>query len=189
MALNFYPPFAGVTPKLFCLSRPGNRSAELEQQVAELNLSGILEKPLDMKSILKIIQETLHAGPRGQIDGIETGAFLQMIEMEEKTCTLHVHSGNRLGLLFFRKGHLIAAETDDFQNEEAAYDIINWKNAAITIEHADKKKEPQIDLPLMHILMEAARKQDEANMDQDEDLKPVISSNATIRMEIGANGK
>jgi DNA-binding response OmpR family regulator len=139
---------------------------ELEQQGAELGLGGFLEKPLDMQLILKTIRKTLQAGFRGQIDGISTAAFLQMIEMDEKTCTLQVRSGERIGLLFFQKGQLISAETDRLQNEAAAIEIINWKDAAIEIEHADRKKEPRINRPLMHILMEAARRQDEMDMDK-----------------------
>ncbi len=136
----------------------------LDRQVAGIDIGGYLEKPLDMALILKTIRKMIHSDPRGQIDGISTAAFLQMIEMEEKTCTLQVRSGERMGFLFFQKGRLIAAETDRFQDEAAAYEIINWKDAAIEIEHADRRKEPQINRPLMHILMEAARKQDETNM-------------------------
>ena len=164
-------------------------SPELDQQVSGLNLSGILEKPMDMKFILKTIQEVLQAGPRGKIDGIGTGAFLQMIEMEEKTCALHVHSGERLGFLFFQKGRLIAAETKGLENLEAAVEIINWKDAAITIEHADKKKKLQINLPLIHILMEAAKKQDEENMAEDEGFTTGHSSKASESMETGADGR
>ncbi len=137
---------------------------EIEEQTSAMSLGGIFEKPLDMSFIIRSIPETFPTGPRGQIGGISTSAFLQMIEMEEKTCTLQVRSENKIGFLFFQKGHLIAAETGRLQNEAAACEIINWKDAAIEIEHANRKKEPQINRPLMHILMEAARKQDETDM-------------------------
>ena len=136
----------------------------LERQIAGLDIGGYFEKPLDMPRILKSLQKTIHSAPRGQVDGISTPAFLQMIEMEEKTCTLQVRSDGRRGLLFFQKGRLIASETGDLQGEEAACEIINWKNAVIEIEHADRGKTAQINRPLMHILMEAARKQDEMGM-------------------------
>ena len=137
---------------------------DLDQQVSELGLGGFLEKPLDMPLILKTIRKMIYSSPKGQIDGISTAAFLQMIEMDEKTCTLQVRSGERTGLLFFQKGHLIAAETGGLRNETAAYEIINWADAAIEIEHTNRKREPQINRPLIHILMEAARKQDETDM-------------------------
>jgi len=141
------------------------RTPELARQLTGLCLGGIFEKPLDMPLIVETIGESLHSSPRGQIDGISTAAFLQMIEMEEKTCTLQVRSGERRGLLFFEKGQLIAAEADGLENETAAYEIINWREAAISIEEADMKQEPQIYRPLIQILMEAARKQDERKMD------------------------
>ena len=174
-------------PEIVLLLSTWHTSSELEQQVAGLNLSGILEKPLDMRFVSRTIQESLQADPRGQIDGIGTASFLQMIEMEEKTCTLHFQSGKRLGRLFFQKGHLISAETNDLQDEQAAIEIINWKDAAIRIEHADKKRKPRINRPLMHILMEAARKQDE--LDEYEALKPDLLPKTPLSMEMEANGR
>ena len=137
---------------------------ELKKEVSALGLAGFVEKTLDMQTALKTIQQRIHSRPMGQIDGFSTAAFLQMIELEEKTCTLQVHSGDQSGVLFFQKGQLIAAETGSLQNEEAAYDIINWKDASIEVDHVDHKKEAHINRPLIYILMEAARKQDETDM-------------------------
>ena len=136
---------------------------ELKKEVSALGLAGFVEKTLDMQTALKTIQQRIHSRPMGQIDGFSTAAFLQMIELEEKTCTLKVHSGDQSGVLFFQKGQLIAAETGSLQNEEAAYDIINWKDASIKVDHVDRKKEAHINRPLIYILMEAARKQDETD--------------------------
>lgn len=139
-------------------------AAELEQDIDALGAKGCFEKPLVLADVIKTLCSVSHAGPRGQIDGISTAGFLQMIETEEKTCTLQVRAGDLHGLLFFQKGSLIGAETGSLRNETAAIEIINWKQAVIEIQNIGGKRAVGIDKPLMHILMEAARVQDEADL-------------------------
>lgn len=139
-------------------------ASQTEVELRALGASGYIEKPIDAAAVMQTIKEAMASAPRGQIDGIGTASFLQLIEMEEKTCTLQVRSGDRLGLLFFQKGRLIGAETQNLTNEAAAYEIINWKDAAIEIENIGRKKEVGIHRPLMHVLMEAARLKDEEDL-------------------------
>ncbi|MDX9787452.1 MAG: response regulator [Desulfobacterales bacterium] len=139
-------------------------AAEMHQEIKAVGAAGCFEKPIDTTAVINTIKDALHSAPRGQIDGIGTASFLQMLEMEEKTCTLQVRSGEKLGLLFFQKGRLIGAETEKLTNEAAACEIINWKNAVIEIENIGRKKEVGIHRPLMHILMEAARIKDEEDL-------------------------
>jgi DNA-binding NtrC family response regulator len=141
-------------------------ASEFQGSVSDINLGGIFEKPLEMPTVLKEIQNCLRSDSKGEIQGFSTTAFLQMIQMEEKTCTIQVRSGDRFGFLFFRKGQLIAAETGEKKNEDAAYDIINWKDTTIEVTHADPGKRTEINRTLMHILVEAARRQDEAEADK-----------------------
>jgi DNA-binding NtrC family response regulator len=139
-----------------------NPAFEFQDSIPDITLDAVFEKPLDMPSILATIRTSLRSDPKGKIEGFSTTAFLQMIEMEEKTCTIQVKSAENLGFLFFRKGRLIAAATGDKRGEDAAYDILNWKDSAIQITHADLEKRIEINRSLMHILVEAARRQDEA---------------------------
>lgn len=142
---------------------PGSQTTK---QIRALGGAGYIEKPIDPGAVIQTVNEAIASAPRGQIDGIGTASFLQLIEMEEKTCTLQVRAANKLGLLFFQKGRLIGAETERLTNEAAAYEIINWKDAAIEIDNIGRKREVGIHRPLMHILMEAARVKDEAGLER-----------------------
>lgn len=119
------------------------------------------EKPFHMDDFLETVVEELYSGPKGVIDGISIPAFLQMIEMEEKTCTLVIKSGNNTGIMYFLKGSLLDAETGDFKGQDAAFRIINWVKAAIEIENTCRKREKNIRPTLMQILMEAAKRKDD----------------------------
>ncbi|GAB6094996.1 hypothetical protein JCM14469_12480 [Desulfatiferula olefinivorans] len=119
------------------------------------------EKPFEIDMFRDMVTEELQSGPKGVIDGISISAFLQMIEMEEKTCTLNIRSGGETGIMYFFKGRLMDALTGDITGQDAAYHIIHWNKAAIEIEDICRKREKRIHHSLMQILVEAARLNDD----------------------------
>jgi DNA-binding NtrC family response regulator len=134
---------------------------EFESKIKALGASQYLEKPIDVDIFTETIFQELNAGAGGKIHGISIAAFLQLVEMEEKTCTLTVKWNHRVGYLYFLKGGLIGAVSEDLRGEEAAYRIIGWENSAIEIEDVCRNKKKEINKPLMLILMEANRLKDE----------------------------
>ena len=97
----------------------------------------------------------------GQIAGVSLAAFLQMIEMEQKTCTIKVFTKKNVGQIFFLNGALIDSKTIHLNHLEALYDILSWNYIVIEVEKNETIKHNCINLPLMHILMESARYSDE----------------------------
>jgi DNA-binding NtrC family response regulator len=138
----------------------------LEHEIKAVGAMGCFEKPLVLNDIIDTICRITDVTPSGQIYGISTAGFLQMIETEEKTCVLQIRLGNLSGRLFFQKGRLVGAETGHLKHEAAAIEIINWKQATIEVINANAKKEIGITQPLMQILMEAARLDDETDFHQ-----------------------
>lgn len=97
----------------------------------------------------------------GQIAGVNLSSFLQMIEMEQKTCTIKIFTKKNMGQIFFLKGALIDASTIHSKHLDALYDILAWRNIVIEVDENDSKQQDRINLPLMHILMESAHHSDE----------------------------
>lgn len=139
----------------------GRGSEELEAKIRALGDFQCYDKPMDINILSEIILKVLYPAPAGQIHGISTSSFLQLIDIEAKVCTLKIRSGTRFGWLYFDKGELIAAETGKLTGEKAAFDIISWENSVIEIENGCKKSKREINKSLMHILMEGARIKDE----------------------------
>jgi hypothetical protein len=106
--------------------------------------------------------EKIDASVRGRLQGVSLSSYLQMSEMEGSTCTLMVQAGNKTGTLHLLNGNLIDAETASLKHKEAAFAILSWENAEIDIQKPIGRKENQIGLPLMSILMEALKKKDES---------------------------
>jgi CheY-like chemotaxis protein len=135
----------------------------VEDKLKVLGFDNYLEKPLDFEDLSDRIIEILHGKTDGFINGIALSAFVQMLEIEKKSCTLKITSKDREGYLFLRNGVLIDARTDSLKNIEAAYEIISWERAGIEINSICRRTENKINLPLTHILLEGMRMKDEAN--------------------------
>jgi len=120
-----------------------------------------LHKPVDTKLLTDTVMRILEINRTGQIQDISLPSFLQMVEMEAKTCYLRVRQNRNVGYLYFKKGELIAARTGIKKNEAAAYEIIGWENANIEIFTSEQDQEKKIDSPLMNILIETLKRKDE----------------------------
>jgi predicted regulator of Ras-like GTPase activity (Roadblock/LC7/MglB family)/ActR/RegA family two-component response regulator len=136
-------------------------TSEIKTMLKDRGAFTILEKPIDFQDLVNKIFLGLEAVSEGFIQGITLPAFLQLVEMEKKTCTLRIESHGEKGLLYFQDGVLIDAETDKEQHEDAACTIGCWEDARIEIESFCRKKIKQIDKPLNYILMEGYRIKDE----------------------------
>ena len=98
--------------------------------------------------------------PNVLISGFVLANFLQLINLEQKTCTLKVKTKNKVGYLHFTQGELVNAETDGMDGEKAATKIISWKNVQTEVQDS-VHTEKNIHTPLMHILLNASRHADE----------------------------
>ncbi len=120
-----------------------------------------LQSPLDTVKFLSQVAEFMELETRGTIRGIPIHSFLQMIEGEEKTCTLVVSTTTKTGYLYIKSGTLIGAETIELKGEEAAFEILVWEDVVIEIKYLDPRKKQDIDKPLIYLIMEAYRLKDE----------------------------
>lgn len=134
---------------------------EIEERIHTLGGFQYLEKPLDFELTLERIYEELDAKSSGFIRGVSLPSFLQLMEIEKKTCVLTVTSMGRKGSLYFHQGELIDAETDDLQGETAAFDIVSWDAAEIEIITKIRRRVKKIEPSLSYIVMEAYRLRDE----------------------------
>jgi len=135
------------------------------ESMARLRELGDVEcftKPLDVQTLIDRLSETVSDGMRGHVRNISLASFLQLIEIERKTCTLVVESGQSLGHLYLWEGSLVDARTASGRGEAAAYAIMAWPAPAITILSHCATEERTVDSPMSFIIMEAMRLKDEA---------------------------
>ena len=124
----------------------------------------------------------------GYITGVTLSSFLQMIEMEQKTCTVKVFTKKNMGEIFFLSGALIDADTIHSKHLEALYDILSWNDIVIEVEKNVSKRPKFINLPLMHILIESAQHADETERTNTQNDSKNIKSASTKNVSLQTLG-
>jgi DNA-binding response OmpR family regulator len=142
---------------------------EIEENVRLLGAVAYVEKPIDLQALDDAINCELRRAAKGHIQGITLFGFLQLLQLERKTCTLRVSSGARTGFLHFQDGELIHAEVDGTSGTEAVYTLEGWATPEIEIDHVCRARRRTIFASLTELLLEGARRADESSRDDDLD--------------------
>jgi len=157
----------------------------IEERLQAMGTFHYLEKPLEFNVLADMIFDALEASTSpDHIHGISLAAFLQLLEMENKTCTLMVKSGEKEGHLYFLKGELMDAEVGKVKGEKAALDIVTWDNVVIEIQYTCPIKKKGIGLPLAELLMEGFRIKDEKGSVQEKEEKMDVKKINAIVKEV-----
>ncbi len=126
--------------------------------------SGYLIKPFATDKLAREISKMLNKKAEGgNLHNVSLETFLQLVEMEQQTCTLQVinKAARTGGVLFFREGELVNARIHDRQGKAAAYEILSWSNVSVSIENNCVFEEKIIEGDLQAILLDAMRSKDE----------------------------
>lgn len=167
----------------------------LPEEAVKRGASHCLEKPVNSTNLLMHAGELLDSATSGTVRGIPIHSFLQMLETEEKTCTLQVDRRNDKGLLYVKNGVLIGAETKNFIGEAAAHLILSWQETVLRIRYFNGQRKRQIHKPLISIIMEAFRlsgerdrlqKENQADENERLPLKHLSTLGRAIPLKIGS---
>lgn len=143
----------------------------------------VLEKPFDLADLKHKVAEMLRQTVKGRVENISLASFLQLLEIERKTCTLSVTSADDTGRLYFRGGSLVGAETDSLSGPEAAaaaMEIVTWEHADVEISDVCPVNGPEIEGGLRYLLMEGMRLKDERERDAPRPLGIAAETDAAI---------
>jgi len=144
-------------------------TSEIEEQLSDINALHYLEKPLDFDMLVQTIDAALTKDTNSYIRGITLSTFLQLIHMENKSCSLSVHSREESGELHIENGEMIHASSGELTGKEAALRIIGWDNTEIEMNASCQSENRSISDPIGFILMEAHRIKDENNLTRTDD--------------------
>jgi len=136
-----------------------------KKTVLDGGAAGYIEKPFVVEDLATKIIKTLQKETEGgTLQTVPLDMFIQLIEMEQKTCTIRVFNKiteNR-GILFFYKGDLMDARINNRQGNTAAYEIFAWDSVTLSIQDECAIKTKKIEGELQAILFDAMRMKDEA---------------------------
>ena len=141
-----------------------HETAEIKDKLSK-NTVRIFNKPFLIDDLAKAVLQVLaQDAPGGTLKGISVANFLQLIQMEEKTCFLEISStGSEKGLFYFKDGELYDAVCGGLNGEEAAFKLLAHDNASIRLKNfSDDKIVKRINVSLMNLIMESQRLKDES---------------------------
>ena len=133
---------------------------ENHKRLAEIGQFYIFEKTMKLKTLGEKILSMLKRNFRAYVRGVTLENLLQMIQIEQKSCTLKVKSKEKVGYLYLKDGKLVNANTSGIEGEEAAVKIISWVSAETEMQ-GNCQTETKIQTSLMHILLKASQFKDE----------------------------
>jgi len=150
-------------PKIPCVVMSAHGTPKIIETIQE-DILQFIEKPFTAKKLARTILSALKRDTLdGSVAGISVTTFLQMVEMEQKTCLCEVESpGDPKGFFYFQGGELFHAICGELKGEEAAIKLINMENPVINFRRPPKRKIPRaIKRPLTGLILEATQMKDE----------------------------
>lgn len=151
-------------PEIPVIIITGYSTSELERLALEGGAVGYIAKPFLMENLAKKILTTLRREIEGgTLHNVSSGMFLQLMEMEQKSCTIRLQNkqNGRKGVLFFAHGELFDARLEDRQGIEAAYEIFAWDQVNLSIQNGCALQTNRIGKDVQRLMLEALRRKDE----------------------------
>jgi CheY-like chemotaxis protein len=163
-------------PDIAVIVTTGHSISEAQSEVLNGAAISVLFKPFALHELQKTVSLLLDK----QVDGgtlanVSPGTFIQLIQMERKTCTLRIveKKSGQMGVLFFNEGKLLDARMADQLGESAALEIFSWENISLSIQNDCSLQEQKIKRSMNALILDATRLNDEKA-----DIKSVDSSAA-----------
>ncbi|MBW1989706.1 MAG: response regulator [Deltaproteobacteria bacterium] len=152
----------------------------LEELAKVGGVMGVLEKPFEVMDLARKIASAIKKlSDAGSLKGVSPGMFLQMIEMEGRSCTIRMTDQNlgTTGVLFFKDGELMDARVKDRSGEMAAYIMFSWDEVSLAIQSDCPITEKRVTSSAQALLLEAMRRKDEgaAEWNDEEPAAPAVS--------------
>jgi DNA-binding response OmpR family regulator len=102
-------------------------------ELGGLDNAEYMAKPPDMDFLVSQIDRTIRRQKESRVRGIALSTFLQILELEQKTCTVAVSHRGRVGELFFRKGRLQQARLGEAEGKEALFRMLSMREHTLRV--------------------------------------------------------
>lgn len=137
----------------------GTRAVELDAR--RQGVLSVVDKPIDFPMMVEICAGALAARSRGAINGITLAGFLQLLEMEHRSCAVRVFGDGQRGLVMIREGKVYGCSTRSLEGFEALCELIGWESPRIEVAALPEDLEVGEPFSLHFALLESARLSDE----------------------------
>ena len=151
-------------PEVPCIVMTSLRAPRLKERL-QRDVLYYLEKPFKQKILVDAILTAVQRDTlNGAVQGISIASFLQLIQMELKTCLCEIIPPDGFhGYFYFKNGELYDATFGDLVGEAAALAMIGMERAEIHFRTLPVTQiERRIEGELTGLILEAMRRRDES---------------------------
>ena len=149
----------------------------------------VLHHPVDVAALVE--QLTAQSRRRGQgfagtLKNIQIDDLIQMCCLSMATIAIRVAKDNQQGIIYIRDGEVVHAVCAEVTGEEAFYRILGWASGRFETVDDRHEGDDSIDKSPEFLLMEAARRSDEAHGEEAETAESPAETagNHTERLKI-----
>jgi twitching motility two-component system response regulator PilG len=170
-------------PRIPCVVMTAFGSAEIQDILGQRGIFHYLEKPLDLKTLADTIIDAITQFEQGKsLQGLSVAGFLQLIEMEEKSCIVEATNARReTGRFFMVNGKLHNAEYGDLNADRAAIAMLAWSSATLRVKSLlAAQPEKRIGFGLKTLILESARVKDDLHAEPPVARKDSHSNTGTV---------
>jgi CheY-like chemotaxis protein/Tfp pilus assembly protein PilZ len=148
-------------PRLPIIVITNNASSMFRAKIKQMPAVVHFDQALDITLLTKRVFTELQIDYGGQLRGISLASFLQMMELEGRSCALQVTAKGKVGTIWLINGKPVAARMGLLRGKPAALHILTWQNVLIDIDYAPVEITAEMTTPLMNLLLESGRMVDE----------------------------
>jgi response regulator RpfG family c-di-GMP phosphodiesterase len=147
---------------------------EYQANSAALGVLHFLEKPLNHKQMVGLVEKALDAETlngtdtefRATLENVTPVDILQLKCLTGSTTVVEFRSSGKMGRVRFQSGEIVDAEAPNLRGPEAVFEIIQWKRGQVSELPCHGFVERTIGCSWQTLLMEAAQRLDEKFAEQ-----------------------
>lgn len=98
---------------------------------------------------------------QGNLEDFEITDVFQLIQLGQKDGGLRINSNDDAGVVYFKNGMVIHAQTNSLKGQTAIDAILSWAKGRFVFNPNEEAHEKTVDLPIQQVILDAARRIDE----------------------------
>ncbi len=150
------------TAKIIITAESTNK--EIIARAFRLGALDVLEKPLEPESLISKIRELLAREDRaleGNLQMMSLASIIQINCDERNQAQLTLNHLGQDGMIFFKDGEMIHAESAGLTGDEAIYSLLGWEKGSFQLKMGTEPRQRTINKPWSGLLLEGMRRIDE----------------------------
>lgn len=148
----------GMRIPVIMVTAYGGRQVEFEAR--RHGVISVLDKPIEFSYLVDVCRNALLSLHNAGMGGVTLPGLLQLLEMEQRNCTVRIFNGKRSGRIYVEGGQVVGSQRGDAMGMDAMREILAWDKPEIELGPL-RMSERSAPIPLQAMLLESARREDE----------------------------